>query len=89
VSPLVAECSFSAMGFAAWNAGRRDVALVPREQMKHGSLDSVRRQLDGESGAMAAYSSLFTRQQPAAEQLVVEQARHGCRDSFPRNSFFT
>jgi len=85
MSPLVTECSFSAMGFAAWNAGKRAVARVTGEQMKHGSLDSVRRQLAGEGGALAAQASThFPR-----EQLVVEQARHGRSDRFPRNSFFT
>jgi hypothetical protein len=90
MSPLVAECSFSATGFAAWDAGKGAVALVTGEQLKHGSLDSVRRQLDGAGGALAAHAStLFTRQQFLREQLVVEQARHGRRDRFPRNSFFT
>jgi len=81
-SPLATECSSSALGFAAWNAGKRAAAAVTREQMKHGCLDNVRGQLHG--GAVVAHASV-----PAREPLVVEHARHGRRDSFTRNSFFT
>jgi len=85
VSPLPVECSSLAMEFAVGSAGKCAVALVTGEQMKHGSIDDVRWQLHGAGGAMAAHASTHS----AREQLVVEQARHGRRDGFPRNSFFT
>jgi hypothetical protein len=101
VSPFLTECSsptveFVEVEFAVpnasdqWNAGKHAVALVTREQMKHGCLDTVRGQIHEEGGAAAAFASTY----PAREQLperpvAVERHSMIMGDGLTRNSFFT
>jgi len=62
-APLATECSSSAANVAAghsgnqWNAGKCAVAPGTREQMKHGSFDTIRGQLRAAGGAVAVQTS--------------------------------